>query len=188
MDADLESHIVMDTASQGNEKRMTKANPVWDKRTKEAGTEQEEMVLTQVVFYFRNQRPTRITVKQIKSTSHAWGHQTRHLIPLELNIVLQKFSEADREHDLAPRREPPDKGNSETFQEEYRKYGRRKHRTGDSSNFHNGRQVVQIHVNSAGGTNTVTQTGRVTAVLQGSLAATHTEICALWTWSGRRWR
>ena len=121
-EADLESHIVMDTASQGDENRMTKANPVWDKRTKEAGTKLEEAVLLQVVFYFCNQRPTGTTVKQIKITGHAQGHQARHLITLKLKIVLQKFSEADQKRVVPPRgelaeeTESPDKGNSETFQ------------------------------------------------------------------------
>ena len=116
-EADLESH----TASQGNEMKMTHADLDWDKRTMEASAEPEEMMLTQVVFYFCNQRLAGITVKQIKSTSHAQGHQSRHLIPLNLEIELQKFTEADREHDiplrgeLAKKKGSPDKNNLETF-------------------------------------------------------------------------
>ena len=85
----------------------------------------KEMILTQVVFYVRNQRLAGIAVNLIKSTSHAQGHQSRHLIPLTLEIILWKFTKADRESDvplqgeLTKKKGPPDKNYLESFQEEY---------------------------------------------------------------------
>ena len=108
----------------------------------------KEMILTQVVFYVRNQRLAGIAVNLIKSTSHAQGHQSRHLIPLTLEIILWKFTKADRESDvplrgkLAKKKWPPDKNYLESFQEEYQKCGRHKQKTGDSDSYCNERQMV----------------------------------------------
>ena len=77
----------MDTASQGDEMKVVQADLDWIKRTKEAGTELEEMVLIKIVFHLHNQRSAGTAVKQIKITSHASSHQA----------ILQKFTEADGE-------------------------------------------------------------------------------------------
>ena len=66
----------MDTASQGDERKMTKANPVWNERTKETGTEPGEMVLMKIVSHLYNQR---------------------YLIVLKLRTMLQKLTKANGE-------------------------------------------------------------------------------------------
>ena len=180
MEAELKSHTITNAASQGDERLMTKADLDWSERTKEAGAEPKDMVRMKIVFHLHNQGSAGTAVEQIKITSHALSHQARFLIALKIKTILQKFTEADGERSvplqgkLTKEKEPPDKGNSETFLEEQRKCRQRKHKIGDCSGYCNGGRwckFTQIqppnHANQvrAAKNNIASQAGKVTAIV-----------------------